>query len=194
MTTSAPFATHAGFLHHQTQQLCCSRFRGSKVLSHRTQRSIGHLISANKPPRRHTGAACTSAASVTERYEEAEAKNPIRPLRHPFASWQHWWYIGKPSAGAQHQHTHVKRQSAYAGTGATPQSQLPQSQKFSRICARLWGIMKHSKTSLSFAVTFMVSSTAPPFATLPCSTMHAGILAPITNTHDLVLIQEYCFT
>ena len=42
--------------------------------------------------------------------------------------------------------------------GATPQSELPKSQKFSRICARLWGIMKHSKTSLSFAVTFMVGS------------------------------------
>lgn len=84
--------------------------------------------------RRCCGVLRVSATSVTERYEDAEAKDPIRPLRHPVAAWQRWWYIG-----------------------ATPQAELPQSQKFSKICARLWSIMKHSKTSLSFAVTFMVS-------------------------------------
>lgn len=141
MTTLAPLITHAGFSHHRPQQLCCSSVRGSSFLPPRTRRSFGHLISANKTPRRHfTGTAFTSAVSVTERFD-AEANTPIRPLRHPLASWQQWWHIG-----------------------ATPQSQLPQSQKFSRICARLWGIMKHSKTSLSFAVTFMVLAAGSELA------------------------------
>lgn len=157
MTTLAPLITHAGFSHHRPQQLCCSSVRGSSFLPPRTRRSFGHLTSANKTPRRHfTGTAFTSAVSVTERFD-AEANTPIRPLRHPLASWQQWWHIGKPCTDAQQQHTHIARQITCAITGATPQSQLPQSQKFSRICARLWGIMKHSKTSLSFAVTFMVS-------------------------------------
>ena len=84
--------------------------------------------------RRRCGLRPILAASVTERYEAAEARDPIRPLRHPLTAWQRWWNIG-----------------------ATPRAELPQSQKFSRICARLWGIMKHSKTSLTFAVMFMVS-------------------------------------
>ena len=74
-----------------------------------------------------------SASSVSERYNAAEEGDPIKPLRHPAAAWHRWWYIG-----------------------ATPQAELPPSQKFSRICNRLWSIIKHSKTSLTFAVMFMV--------------------------------------
>lgn len=122
-------------------------------------------ISANKgKSRRPTVIVCSSAASVIERYEEAEAKNPIRPLRHPFASWRQWWYIGKQPALISKRPRSCTGESVQfpkrSVAGATPQSELPKSQKFSRICARLWGIMKHSKTSLSFAVTFMVRSIA----------------------------------
>ncbi len=95
---------------------------------------VQHIFASRRHRRPSCGALRVSAVSVTERYEQAEKTDPIRPLRHPLAAWQRWWYIG-----------------------ATPQAELPQSQKFSKICARLWGIMKHSKTSLSFAVTFMVS-------------------------------------
>lgn len=93
-----------------------------------------HIFASRRHRRPSCSALRVSAVSVTERYEQAERTDPIRPLRHPLAAWQRWWYIG-----------------------ATPQAELPQSQKFSKICARLWGIMRHSKTSLSFAVTFMVS-------------------------------------
>ena len=84
--------------------------------------------------RRNCGLLRISAISVSERYEEVSAQDPVKPLRHPLAAWSRWWYIG-----------------------ATPAAELPKSQKFTRIMARLWSIMKHSKTSLSFAVTFMVS-------------------------------------
>lgn len=105
----------------------CAPFKGERC-------RVQHVFASRRHRRLSCDALRVSAVSVTERYEQAEKTDPIRPLRHPVAAWQRWWYIG-----------------------ATPQAELPQSQKFSKICARLWGIMKHSKTSLSFAVTFMVS-------------------------------------
>ena len=75
--------------------------RRPNPLQHRKHRC--QQISANKgKSRRASNVACSSAASVTERYEEAEANNPIKPLRHPFASWRQWWYIGKHSSAQPH--------------------------------------------------------------------------------------------
>lgn len=96
MTTPLPFAMHVGCLHHRIQFSCRSSLRKSHLALLRNRRCSGQQISANKTrDRRATRAAFVSAASVTERYEEAAAKNPIRPLQHPFASWHQWWYIGK---------------------------------------------------------------------------------------------------
>lgn len=127
---------------YQFRPVSASRVAGSAnrrsdlVCLHRAPRRTQQILANKKHSRRCRGAPSISAISVTERYADAEAKDTIRPLRHPFAAWQRWWYMG-----------------------ATPQAELPQSQKFSRICARLWGIMKHSKTSLTFAITFMVRCT-----------------------------------
>jgi len=121
-----------GWSHHRAYALG-SRSAGC-VPTKCDHRRVRHIFVRRRHRRPSCDALRVSAVSVTERYEQAEKTDPIRPLRHPFAAWQRWWYIG-----------------------ATPQAELPQSQKFSKICARLWGIMKHSKTSLSFAVTFMVS-------------------------------------
>ncbi|DBA70277.1 TPA: hypothetical protein ACH3X2_012175 [Trebouxia sp. C0005] len=112
----------------------CAPFKGERC-------RVQHVFASRRHRRLSCDALRVSAVSVTERYEQAEKTDPIRPLRHPVAAWQRWWYIG-----------------------ATPQAELPQSQKFSKICARLWGIMKHSKTSLSFAVTFMVLAAASELA------------------------------
>ena len=96
MTTPVLFAMHVGCLHHRTQLLCYSSLRESHLALLRNRRCSGQQISAKRTrDRRATGATFVSAASVTERYEEAAAKNPIRPLQHPFASWHQWWYIGK---------------------------------------------------------------------------------------------------
>ena len=96
MTTRLQFDMHVDCLHHRTQPSCCSNLRKRHLALLRNPRCFGQQISANKTRnRRATGAAFVSAASVTERYEEAAAKKPIRPLRHPFASWHQWWYIGK---------------------------------------------------------------------------------------------------
>ncbi len=121
-----------GWSHHRAYALgsrsaACAPLKGDR-------RRVRHIFVRRRHRRPSCDALHVSAVSVTERYEQAEKTDPIRPLRHPLAAWQRWWYIG-----------------------ATPQAELPQSQKLSKICARLWGIMKHSKTSLSFAVTFMVS-------------------------------------
>ena len=120
-----------GWSHHcayvlGSRSAVCAPLKGDR-------RRVRHIFVRRRHKRRACDALRVSAVSVTERYEQAEKTDPIRPLRHPLAAWQRWWYIG-----------------------ATPPAELPQSQKFSKICARLWGIMKHSKTSLSFAVTFMV--------------------------------------
>lgn len=61
------------------------------------------------------------------------AEPTVNPILRPIKAWRQWWYIG-----------------------ATPQADLPKSQQFSRILARLWGFVKHSKTTLTFAVIFMV--------------------------------------
>ena len=121
-----------GWSRHQAYAL--NRWSAACAPPKGDRRRVQHTFASRRHRRPSCGALRVSAVSVTERYEQAEKTDPIRPLRHPLAAWQRWWYIG-----------------------ATPQAELPQSQKFSKICARLWGIMKHSKTSLSFAVTFMVS-------------------------------------
>ena len=113
-------------------------FLRSDVLKLRRRwQPLPQITGSKRPKHRTLGVLHISAASVTERYEDAAAQDPIKPLRNPIAAWKRWWYIG-----------------------ATPRAELPKSQKFSRICARLWSIMKHSKTSLSFAVVFMVSFKA----------------------------------
>lgn len=71
-----------------------------------------------------------ASATAASRLDE---QPKVNPLRQPFAAWQQWWCIG-----------------------ATAKADLPKSQKFSRILARLWGFVKHSKRTLSFAVCFMV--------------------------------------
>lgn len=88
---------HVDYLHHRTQLVYCSSLRLSHPAFLRNRRNcFGQQISVKKfQNRRATSAACASAAGVTERYEEAAGKNPIRPLKHPFASWHQWWYIGK---------------------------------------------------------------------------------------------------
>ena len=97
MTTALPFDMHVGCLHHRPELPCCSSLRKSHLALLCNRRCFGQQISANKTRnRRATGAAVVSAASVTERFEKSAAQNPIRPLRHPFASWHQWWYIGKP--------------------------------------------------------------------------------------------------
>lgn len=121
----------------------CCRYRHYADLAIQSKPQLALHTAARLAPaknfaRRHLA---SSSSRLTATASATAAVNPqeqakVNPLLHPVTAWQQWWYIG-----------------------ATPKADLPQSQKFSRILARLWGCVKHSKRTLTFAVLFMVRVT-----------------------------------